>query len=85
MNKKQRLLYKALEVIATSTITLEDAVTLKEDDLTKDEVQEVINKISEKYLDYDEKEFCNEIYNYQTHAEKVVFYISDKLGLDQEE
>lgn len=85
MKKKQRILYKALEVIATSTMTLEDSAALKDEDLTKEDIEEVIKKISEKYFEYKETEFYEEVYNYGTYANTVLSYINNKLEVDNEE
>lgn len=84
MNKNQRTLYKALEIIATVTLSLESATDVCKE-LTKDEVQEVLNKISEKFLEYDSDSFYNEAYNYGNYANQIITSIDDKLDSEEVE
>ncbi|KOF56634.1 MULTISPECIES: hypothetical protein [Clostridium] len=79
MNKKQRVLYKALEIISSATLTLEDAQNIDEE-LSVDEIQEVVNKFSKKITEFNVEELTQLAFRYQPYADNVITGIISKLN-----
>lgn len=81
MNKNQRALYKSLEVIACATLTLEGVQEVAEQ-LTKDQIQEVIDKFTDKITEFDIKGLFNDTYNYETYANSILTEIAERLEIN---
>jgi len=81
MNKNQRVLYNALIALSNGVLVLEDALNIS-DILTKNEIQEVVNKFSNKIVEFNIKELFQDSYCYETYANTILTNIAEKLNID---
>jgi len=81
LNKNQRELLKTLEIIANSTMALSDSENITKS-LSKEQLQEVIEKYSDKITDFDIKDLQQEAYNYEASANAILFQIEERLEME---
>ena len=81
MNKKQRKLYKAIEALANAIMTIEEAVPVVSE-LSKTEIQEVVDVFSKKMTEFDINDLYRDSYNYEPTANTILSEIASKLKLD---
>ncbi len=78
MNLNQKILYAALEIIANSNMRLDDAVGIAKE-MTKDEVQQVINKFENIITEFDVKYMYENSYNFEYYASRIIDDVVAKL------
>ncbi|TCU72910.1 hypothetical protein EV204_105246 [Tissierella praeacuta] len=79
MKLEQEGLYEALEVIANGVLSLEDMIGGPIERLTKEEVQEVVNKFSDEITEFDRDEMALDAYDFQRYAESILSDVVAKL------
>ena len=79
MNKNQKSLYKALEVISNGVLFLEDALSIVEK-MTKQEVKDVIERFSDEITEFDERELYQNAYDFEGYTQEVLSKINMKIG-----
>ncbi len=81
MNENQERLLDALAAINNSILTLENAQNIIEN-MSKKEVQQVVDKFSEIYIEFDEKDLHDDAYNFEGYANHIITGIVEKLNLE---
>lgn len=79
MKLEQKGLYEALEVIANGVLTLEDMIGGPIERLTKEEVQEVVDKFSDEITEFDREEMAQYAYDFRGYAESILSDVVAKL------
>lgn len=79
MTDNQKRLLKALEIIDTSVLVLEDAQDIIKE-MSKRDVEKIVAKFSKKYTEFDENELTSHAYNFEVYALNVISGIVEKLN-----
>jgi chemotaxis methyl-accepting protein methylase len=81
LNRKQQRLYKSLETLSCAILTLSDVEDIVKE-LNEKEIQEVVDKFSEKITKFDLKDLFRDSYAYEPIANTILSEIASKLEIE---